>query len=103
MELNRSLIPAGPRGRVIAAQTGDNYQSEAGSQSRRREAPTAQDREPRGRWMDVSQANWTSAQDQNKDANEASGEPAAHRSTVDGGSPKKDRIHQVSSQHVEQD
>lgn len=35
MELNRSLIPAGSRGRVIAAQTGDNYQSEAGSQSRR--------------------------------------------------------------------
>lgn len=39
----------------------------------------------------------------NKDANEVSGEPAAQRNTVDGGSPKKDRIHQVSSQHVEQD
>lgn len=76
-----SVIPAGPWGRVITAQTGDNYQSEASSQLRRWERPKPQNRKHHrcGWWMPVckrDQLDHHSAQ--NKEPNKASGEPAAN-------------------------
>lgn len=104
--LRYSVIPSVPWGRVITAQTGDNYQSEASSQVRRWEGLKPQDREHHrcsGRMSVCNRDQLDRHSGHNKESNKASGEPAANGNTVDGGSTtKKDRIHHASSQHVEQ-
>lgn len=102
--LQNSVIPAGPRGRVITAQTGDNYQSEAGSQLRRWEGPKPQDRKHHGcgRWMSAcSREQLDHHSGQNKEANEASGEPAANGNTGDGAAARKKKGFIISSQHMD--
>lgn len=101
--LRYSVIPAGAWGRVITAQTGDNYQSAAGSQLRRWEGPKPQDRKHHrcGRWMSVCNRDQLDHHTTRKLTRPPGNQQQMETLSMEV-PPKKDRIHHVSSQHVEQ-